>query len=124
MRPRKSMMLGLAAACAASAWAATFSWTAHGADDDWDTCGNWVVIGGGCSPDDGNDDATVPYTSGGWTINLVQATMDDLTINGSVTFGNAGGTPELTVDSLTIGATNAETVLDLTGGGGASIKTD
>ncbi|MCG3128862.1 MAG: hypothetical protein CHACPFDD_03758 [Phycisphaerae bacterium] len=94
--------------------AATYSWTANGADDDWDTCQNWVVVGiGGCWPNDSNDDAQVPYHAGGRDIRLITVNqIDDFTIQSSVDFTSATGNAEtLYAESITIaGGTYGVTV--------------
>ena len=118
MRVRTLTLKLLALACTATCMGATFTWTAGGADDDWDNTDNWFATGClDCYPDDTNDDATIPYTAGGYTVDLVTESIDDFAIAGSVDFYSAsGGVPQtLTVQSLSIGAASAETVITISG---------
>lgn len=55
-----------------------------------------------CYPDDPNEDATIPTSAGGYVIDLVDETIDDLTIEGDTDFFSKSGTTVLWVDSLTI----------------------
>lgn len=87
--------------------AGTFSWTGAGSDDDWDTIPNWSGLGGSLGyPDDYADDAIIegpgasPATT---TVNLVDETIDDLTVTGRVSFEDpANADPQLHVDTFTI----------------------
>ena len=109
-------VLGLA--CAAGlCLGASFTWTAGGEDDYWTNGNNWEETGiGDCLyPCTTNDDATIPYVSGGYTVVLTEEVIDDLTIAGSVTFSSPSGTPALVVESLNIGAASAETVITISG---------
>ncbi len=108
-------LLGMA--CAALCLGATFTWTGEGLDYDWDTCDNWAAVGipPQCYPSTESDDAAIPYTEGGWTINLIEEQIEDLTIQGSVDFYPAS-TPALRtlwVESLTIDAGSADTVVTI-----------
>ncbi|HNQ23892.1 MAG TPA: hypothetical protein PKK06_12430 [Phycisphaerae bacterium] len=83
---------------------ALFTWTAGGADDDWDTAANWSGPPGGQHgwPCTGNDDALFPAGAEGPYVGLITEQIDDLTINSSRDFYSVGGTATLTADSLTI----------------------
>lgn len=93
---------------AAPSLLATFTWNGNGGDDDWDTTDNWTSVGcSNCYPDDCNDDATIPYTGGGWDIVAVAIQMDDLTISSSIDFTGSGGSPPvLKADSITLTGSN------------------
>ena len=110
-------LLGMA--CAALCLAASFTWVGQGEDEDydWDTCDNWAAVGipPQCYPSTESDDATIPYTEGGWTINLIDEQIEDLTIEGSVDFYPAStpGLRRLQVESLTIDAGSADTVVTI-----------
>jgi hypothetical protein len=96
---------------------ASFTWTGNGGDDDWDTCGNWDACEALVQyPGDCNADATI---SGTYTVDLITESIDDLTISGTVTFGDANGNdPFLSADSLTIVGGASVTI-----GEGATITT-
>ncbi|MCC7293699.1 MAG: hypothetical protein IT449_16700 [Phycisphaerales bacterium] len=80
---------------------ATYTWTGNGSNDRWDNIANWSYVGGGY-PDDCNDDAVVPFVSGGYDVVLITESIDDLTMEGSLDLTAASGDDTLTVDSLTI----------------------
>jgi hypothetical protein len=86
----------------AVATAALWTWTGSGGDDHWDTCANWDR----CSiaqefPGDG-DDALIEGT---YDVDLIDETIDDLTVDGTVTFGDANGDdPTLEVDAFIVEA--------------------
>jgi len=84
--------------------AGTFTWTAGGSTNDWDECHNWSLVGKGtCYPQEQDtDDAIFPSQGGPWSVNLTEATFDDLTIEADVTFGIASSPPWLSVDSLVV----------------------
>jgi hypothetical protein len=118
MQGRTLLALVLAFAVASVvALGASFTWTGNGGDDDWDTCGNWDA----CTqmptyPSDCNSDATIDGT---YTVDLVEESIDDLTVCGTVTFGDANDDdPTLFVDSLTIEGGGSVTI-----GDGAIIET-
>jgi len=108
MRARDVKLAVLAVACtAAVGLATTYQWIGQGEDDNWDTCDNWAMTGMGeeCYPSTEADDGWIPYTEGGWTVNLINVgPIDDLTVAGSVRFeALQPSTPvTLEVDSLTI----------------------
>ena len=82
---------------------ASFTWAGHGSDDNWDTPGNWLsACCSGTYPDGHHDDANVPASESGFTINLITEAIDDLSIEGDVDFHSKGGNVVMTVDSLTI----------------------
>lgn len=84
-----------------------FTWTGSGADTKWNTTGNWSTPGGTGYPDDCNDDASIPYTAGGWDIALVEVQIDDLTISSSVDFTAAPNTTALLkADSIALSGSN------------------
>ena len=123
MRQRRIMLMMLALGCLATLGLAdTFTWTGGGNDDYWDNGDNWESIGGGSYPDDTNDDAIIPYTANGWAVELITEEIDDLSINASVGLSPVGTSATLTVDSLTIGASNAESVITISGS--AEIKVE
>lgn len=78
---------------------ASFTWSGNGADDDWDTCGNWDACSQFFQYPGTGDDATIDGT---YTVDLIDQTIDDLTLSGTVTFGAAETDPVLTVNTLTI----------------------
>ena len=124
MRIRDAKLAVLIVGCCATlALAATYTWIGEGADDDWDTCENWEPsVVNPCYPANRGGDATIPSTEGTWAVDLISVQIDDLTINGSVTFGAAEDGPTLCVDSVTIGSNTADvtaTVTDV-----ARIETD
>lgn len=81
---------------------ASFTWTGNGGNTKWDTPGNWSYPSGG-SPDDCADDATLPYTSGGWDIQLVTVQIDDLIVESSVDFPPApSSSPAFKADRITL----------------------
>ena len=90
---------------------ATFTWTGGGANDDWDNGDNWDCTACSGYPDGTDDDASA---DGIYTIDLIDETIDDLTLSGTITFGDANGDdPVLCLDTLTI---NAASDLDMTAG--------
>jgi hypothetical protein len=101
---RKLRWAALAAAagmvCGASG--NTYTWTHFGSNTHWDNCSNWTGAAPGCYPATGSDDAIISYTSGGYDVQLLTKTIDDLTITGSVDFTAQTGTPTLTADTVTI----------------------
>jgi hypothetical protein len=119
MQGRTLLALVLAFAVASVvALGASFTWTGNGGDDDWDTCGNWDA----CSqvptyPGSSNDDATI---SGTYDVDLINEEIDDLTVSGTVVFGDAAGDdPVLCLDSLRVQGVSNVTVIE-----GARILTD
>lgn len=88
---------------------AAFVWDGGGANDTWSTVENWDCPNEPAGyPDDTGDDATIPFTSGGYLVDLTTESINDLTIEGNVDFDTAGGATTLTVDSLIIdGSSNA-----------------
>ncbi|MBU0637870.1 MAG: hypothetical protein KKB50_03325 [Planctomycetes bacterium] len=117
MKAPRILLAVLAIGCTgALALAATYTYWGAGPDDDWDTCKNWILVGiGTCSPSTTSDDATIPSAGSTWSINLVTAEMDDLTIAGSVDFASPGSTQTLTVNSLTIDGSGGEVVITIDG---------
>ena len=109
----------LAAACtAAAALGATFTWTGGAGDDFWTTKTNWDAMGmPTCDyPCTAGDDVLIPVEPGGavWgDIDLdffdpFALTIDDMTILDGVDFLGDNHNPRtLTVDTLTIDATDA-----------------
>jgi hypothetical protein len=81
---------------------ASYTWTGGGANDDWDNGDNWSCTGlCGSYPVNGDDAAA----DGTFTIDLIDQAIDDLTLSGTITFGDAGGDdPVLCLDTLTITA--------------------
>ena len=112
MRRRDLKLAVLGVACtAALGLAANFTWVGQGEDDNWGTCDNWSVIGISqcCYPSSTSDDATIPQEEdpNGWSVKLIDVDrMDDLTIQGHVTFEaiDAPTCATLKVDSLLIDA--------------------
>ena len=106
----------------------SYTWTqdAGCCDFFWDDPDNWT---GGSSfgeefPDDGNDDALIPFvSSGNWLVRLIYIpppagtdyVIDDLTIEGSVNIlATVNETPTLTADTVTIkGGATTETVVKI-----------
>jgi len=116
----------LVLATATFAWAAAFQWDGGGSDDNWDNTDNWTCTAGTCGfyPDDTGDDAWIPSSGSPWTVDIVSGTttIDDLTIQGSVTFGKpSGGSGDhiLNCDSIRINSGVTATVTD-----GVKITTD
>ena len=110
-------VLGLA--CAAGlCLGASFTWTG-GADPDfdWSHGDNWEESSPGTClyPCTTNDDATIPYLAAGYTVDLTEEEIDDLTIHASVEFGAVGTDPTLIVDSLTLSATSAAITVEISG---------
>jgi len=106
MMNRKRICLVAAAilTAAGAVLAATYVWSGGGDDNDWDNCRNWDPPGQffPCYPSTENHDAEVRAQGGPWTIDLIEETIDDLTIATDVTFGMATSPPWLSVDSLTV----------------------
>jgi|GEM_PF-1125730 len=103
MKPRHWMAgVLIFAGAGAVCLGALFTWTAGGADDDWDTSANWSTQGQRPYPSTTNDDALFPAGADGWYVGLITEQIDDLTLNTSRDFYSAGGTVTLTVDSITI----------------------
>ncbi len=119
-----SLALGAAVvACGgvALALATDFTWDDGGQDHAWDNGDNWDS----CPyepcpfPDDGNDNATIPYNSGnGWTVELKDYDIGDLAIEGDVDFT---GSVELTTESMVIDAADGDIVITMDGSGQESI---
>jgi len=100
--------------------AGTFTWTAGAQTDDWDQCNNWSLVGQGrCYPqEEESDDAVIPAQGGPWSINLTEATIDDLTIATDVAFGTSTSPPWVSADTVTIvGSSGGDTCGDAQGGG-------
>jgi len=112
---RAALVLGC---CATLAGAAVYTWTGGGADDDWDTCGNWTPHLTPCYPCDADEDATIPASLGGYDVGLITGEIKDLTVQGDATFGAAGGTyaPTMTGDTITITGGQAGTTVIVTDG--------
>ncbi|MCL4720091.1 MAG: hypothetical protein KJ057_16610 [Phycisphaerae bacterium] len=75
----------------AGALAANYTWTGHGSNDDWDTGSNWVVAC--CNPaypDDSGDNATI---SGTHSVNLINESIGNLALSGTVIFNDADASP-------------------------------
>ncbi|MBE7457899.1 MAG: hypothetical protein HS102_14960 [Planctomycetia bacterium] len=94
----------------AGALAANYTWTGHGSNDDWDTGSNWVVAC--CNPaypDDSGDNATI---SGTHSVNLINESIGNLALSGTVIFNDADGNdPTLAVQKVTLtGATGGTTI--------------
>lgn len=107
------LILGCAVA---TSLGATWTWSGAGADDDWDTCGNWGATA--CTmpvgyPSTTNDDVTFSQDD---IIELIDEEIDDMLIEYDITFDGGDGVT-LTVDSLFIkGAASGTTVLTVSGG--------
>ena len=108
MRDKEVLLaVGVLAFMSTICMAMTFIWTSG--DEQLPNCWNksviWYTIVPDGWPDDLNDDAIIHYTEDPeeWCVDLVTVTIDDLSIDGNVTFGAVSGTPTLTVDSLIIG---------------------
>ncbi|TWT41138.1 hypothetical protein RAS1_38310 [Phycisphaerae bacterium RAS1] len=113
---RRRALAGLAAAVGATALAASFEWTGQ-RGSTWTTCDNWTYTGlpPACYPSVNSDDVTIPYESGGWTINVISIDhLDDMTIYGDVTFGPVSGSPTLKCESLTISTGIAAEAVEIT----------
>ena len=127
MRRRDLKLAVLGVACtAALGLAASFTWVGQGQDDRWDTCDNWAAVGipPQCYPSTDSDDATIPYTEGGWMVDLIDIDrIDDFVIGGSVEFAPADPNDpndpngvRLVANSLTIaGGESADTIVEMTG---------
>jgi len=88
---------------------ASFTWTGNGADDDWDTCGNWDACSQVFLYSGTGDDATIDGT---YTVDLIDQTIDDITLSGTITFGAAESDPVLTVNTFTIESGAALTITE------------
>lgn len=93
-----------------SGYGANYTWTGHGADDAFDTTSNWVVVC--CNPpypDDTGDNGTI---SGVFDVDLINESIGDLDLSGTVIFGDANGDdPTLQVQTVTItGAAGVTTI--------------
>ena len=82
------MAIGVLVISAALCAAATFTWTG-GSAGEWDDCGEWSGIGLGCAcyPKCSTDDATVSTDA---DVDLNAASIDDLTLSGTITFDGEG----------------------------------
>lgn len=87
---------------------AIYTWTGNGADDNWDTAGNWSSAVAG-HPDDCTDNALIP--SGSWDVALIAEQISDLEISGNVDFSGSQQTPPiLKADSITLSGSSAITL--------------
>lgn len=109
----------IAAVClAVAAQAIHFTWIGQGADDDFDTAQNWaaVTIPTPPYPDGTDDNALFPWkASGGWPCNLINESIGDITIRGSVDFDTAFGTVTLSATSLKIEPTSGDVEITMNG---------
>lgn len=90
-----------------SAFAAVYSWTGGAStNNDWDDCENWSYTGDDtyCRyPISASDDVRVNVNSGGWEIDLITVTIDDMDVKESVDFDSATGNLEtVTADDFTV----------------------
>ena len=110
-RMRNRMICGIILSSGALCLGASFSWSGSGTGDDWDTCGNWDACSGARGYPQAGDDATIDGT---YDVDLVTVTIDDLTVTGIVTLGDADSDdPTLTLDSLTV---TGDSTVELTEG--------
>ncbi len=101
-----------------------FIWTAGGPDADWDTAGNWFKVTSPPEwPNNNASDAVIPWDgSNTWQVDLVDVTVNTVTIKGNVDFGEAPGSsdPELSVGgsgpSITIDAVSGDVEVTISGG--------
>lgn len=122
---RKTCTLLVLACTAGSALAALSIWTGAGDDSNWTTCQNWLLFSEEfpCYPSSTADDALIPFTAGGYDVDLTGATIGDLIINGTTRFGAEIAEPQLTVTG-TVTILGASGGTELTIGEGARIETD
>jgi hypothetical protein len=118
LRRRPSLLVSLVA-LAASALGASYVWNGGGSSDYWSDCGNWIATSSPpCYPTGASADAIFPWNaSGAWTCDLSGASIDALTINGSVDFATDDATIELVDQQLVIDAQDGDVTVTLTGEG-------
>lgn len=113
MRRRIRLLTCLAVTViATTALGSLFTWTGSGGNDLWSNHDNWDHPGGclSCWPDDATDDAKIPTNGSTWAIDLITETIDDLTIEDDVTFGDGGLDAVLTTESVAINGPAVVTV--------------
>jgi hypothetical protein len=92
----------------AVATAALWTWTGSGGDDHWDTCANWDRCSIFQESPSTSDDVLI---EGSYTVELITlVTIDDLTVDGTVTFAPVGEDGVLQVDVFIIEAGSVVTV--------------
>lgn len=114
---RPSTLVGLVAL--AATLGASYVWTQGGTSDYWSDCGNWIASSSPpCYPDGASADAVFPWNgSSAWTCDLSGASIDALTIEGSVDFGTDDATVELVDQQFVIDAQDGDITVTLTGNG-------
>ena len=99
---------------------ANFVWDGGGVNSLWSTVQNWDCLTEPCAyPDGTNDNAKIPFTSGGYTVDLITEQIGTLTIEGDVDFG--GGNVTLDVATYTIDATESAVDVDVVMAAGPEI---
>jgi len=111
--------------CAALALGLTYTWDGGGgANIRWDYCPNWDLEDmTPCWPSQGTDTAIIPAVLSHpdpWSINLVNATIQNATIGWNVNFGAADPGAVLHLSELQIQSASA---VEVTIAGGAQITT-
>lgn len=110
------MAVGAIASAAAVAPAINYIWVGNGPDNLWTTCANWLVNNEDpeCFPSTPTDSAIFPAPLGGFDVEILDETIDDVIITGNVRFSAAGpGLPTLTADKLTIFGQTGGTVVSM-----------
>ena len=107
-------LVAAAAACVGAAFMASYTWTGNcPTSDSWGCSCNWGAVF--CDtedfPNNATDDATIPFTSGGYPVDLIEEQIRHLTMQGDVTFG--GGNVTLSVATYTIDATESAVDVDI-----------
>jgi hypothetical protein len=104
--------------------ATIWTWVDGGADHDWDTCRNWVSQLDACYPSSSGDDPLIPDEPNdpdypdGWIVDLIEiSALGDMTIEGSVVFGNGDpnepNVPTIHPNSLVIDASAGDVVVTI-----------
>ncbi len=96
--------------CCSAAIAITYTWTDAGGDQNWTTCGNWSGAFSPCYPNQSGHDVLIGAESGEGeyevTLDFGSLTIDDMTIVHGVKFASTGIGAVLTMETLTIDATD------------------
>jgi hypothetical protein len=117
-------LLGLAGA-AGLCLGATYTWSNNGDDHAWDTPATWVHnLDAPKYPDSASDDPVIPEDPNdpnypdGWIVDLIDiSALGDMTIEGSVVFGDADpndpNEPTIHPNSLVIDASAGDVVVTI-----------
>ncbi len=107
-------LIAVAATCVGAAFMTSYTWTGNcPTSDAWDCSCNWGAVF--CDTEDfpniTADNATIPFKSRGYSVDLIDEGIGTLTCEGDVTFD--GGNVTMNVEAYTIDATESSVDVDV-----------